>query len=98
VKCANEETPYIWIFGTGDRVLARIARAAVGGQGRSALELFHENWPREEAQALAAHYTEASKKARTSGERDAELRERFERLDVLIGELEGRILQTCEDS
>lgn len=98
VKYASDANPYLWIFATGDRVLARVARAAVGGEERSALELLRANWPRAEAQALFAHYTDAWKRAQTSSERDAELRERFERLDVLIAEIEEKIRRTCKHS
>jgi len=98
VKYASDAKPYLWIFATGDRVLSRVARAAVGGEERSALELLRENWPRGEAQALFAHYADAWKRAQTSSERDAELRERFERLDVLVAEIEEEIERTCEQS
>lgn len=98
VKYASDAKPYLWIFATGDRVLARVARAAVGGEERSALELLRENWPRGDAQALLAHYTDAWKRARDSSERDAQLRERFERLDVLVAKIEEEIERTCEQS
>jgi alkanesulfonate monooxygenase SsuD/methylene tetrahydromethanopterin reductase-like flavin-dependent oxidoreductase (luciferase family) len=60
--------------------------------------LLRENWRRGEAQALFAHYADAWKRAQTSSERDAELRERFERLDVLVAEIEEEIERTCEQS
>jgi hypothetical protein len=97
VNYATAPTACLWIFGTGDRVLARVARAAIGGNDRSALELFRENWPSAEATDLFSHYTDAWKLVRDSSERGAELRERFERLDDLVAEIEGRILQTCRE-
>ena len=95
VNYATAPAPCLWIFGTGDRVLARVARAAIAGEDRSAVELFRENWPSDEAIDLSAHYTDAWKRVRDSSERGAELQERFEKLDDLVAEIEGRILQTC---
>lgn len=91
VKYAHEQKSNIWIFATGDRVLASLARAAIGD--RSARELFQENWTRREAEELFEAYHAA--RPGESPAREAELGSRFERLDEITTEIEERILNAA---
>ena len=92
VKYAQEQKSRIWIFATGDRVLASLGRSTIGD--RSARDLFRENWTRREAAALFDAYRAA--RPEESPERQAAVGERFERLDEITAAVEMSILETAE--
>lgn len=89
VKYAQEQKSSIWLFVTGDRVLASLARVAIGDQ-ESAEDLFRDNWTRLEAAELLEEF--ASAWPGESPAREEELGRRFERLDEITLEIEERIL------
>lgn len=78
----------IWLLCSNDRSLKIVARASVEGTGKGH---FEGNWVPRDAEALYAHYQEASSRVRRDPMRPAVLRDRYERIDTLTESILKRI-------